>query len=346
MKQARNRRTLAAAAAGLFAAGLALGFLTSPSDAGGSPAGAASPENTEPRLFFLNIRGQVLSSATDGSDLRVLVDSLSTSPDGIAVDVRHGHIYWSNMGRAKSEDGSVMRSDLDGRNVTTIVPSGGTFTAKQLKLDEKNGKLYWSDREGMRIQRSNLDGSGLETLVQIASGDDARENASNWAVGIAVDPERGHVYWTQKGGDNEGVGSIRRAPIEIPRGQTAATRKDIEVLFALLPEPIDLELDLANRHIYWTDRGDPPAGNTVNRAPMDPPARFDPARRSDITVLMRDLEEGIGIALDFDRGNMYVTDLRGSLYSARIDGSEKRTLISRAGSFTGIAFAEVRRPTT
>jgi hypothetical protein len=41
------------------------------------------------------------------------------------------------------------------------------------------------------------------------------------------------------------------------------------VLFDQLPEPIDLELDRANRVLYWTDRGDPPRGNTVNRAPID-----------------------------------------------------------------------------
>jgi hypothetical protein len=29
------------------------------------------------------------------------------------------------------------------------------------------------------------------------------------------------------------------------------------------------ELDLKNRVLYWTDRGDPPRGNTVNRASID-----------------------------------------------------------------------------
>ena len=76
-------------------------------------------------------------------------------------------------------------------------------------------------------------------------------------------------YWTQKGPDNAGQGRIFRANLEIPKGQTPADRKDIEVLYEDLPEPIDLDLDLANRMMYWTDRGDPPRGNTVNRAPMD-----------------------------------------------------------------------------
>jgi hypothetical protein len=42
---------------------------------------------------------------------------------------------------------------------------------KQLHLDKRNGKLYWSDREGMRVMRSNLDGSQIETLVQTGEGD-------------------------------------------------------------------------------------------------------------------------------------------------------------------------------
>jgi len=302
---------------------------------------------TAPRIFFLNLSGgQVLTAETDGTGTRVLADNLGNWPDGIAVDAENRWIYWSNMGSAKAEDGSVMRSDLDGGNLTTIVPSGGTFTAKQLTLDVENQKLYWSDREGMRVQRANVDGTGLETLVQVAEGDEARLIASNWAVGIAIDVEGGHVYWTQKGGDNEGKGSIRRAGIEIPAGETAANRSDIEILFADLPEPIDLALDLTTRQIYWTDRGDPPAGNTVNRAAMDPPAGFDPTRRADTEILVRDLNEAIGITLDLQRDRMYFTDLRGGLYSARLDGSEFAVLGRELGTLTGIAFAEVPIPVT
>jgi hypothetical protein len=38
---------------------------------------------------------------------------------------------------------------------------------------------------------------------------------------------------------------IHRANIDIPRGETAANRSDIEVLFEGLPEPIDMDLDLS-----------------------------------------------------------------------------------------------------
>lgn len=90
-------------------------------------------------------------------------------------------------------------------------------------------------------------------------------------MGVAVDPVAGHLYWTQKGPSDAGLGKILRAGIDLPAGESAAERGDIEVLFDGLPEPIDLELDLTRRMLYWTDRGDPPRGNSVNRSPVDAP---------------------------------------------------------------------------
>ena len=103
------------------------------------------------------------------------------------------------MGWPGRNDGSIQRVDLDGGNITTIVPEGATFTPKQLKLDRQNGKLYWSDREGMRVMRANLDGSNIETLVERGYSDADRRDETNWCVGIAVDLDRGQIYWTQKG---------------------------------------------------------------------------------------------------------------------------------------------------
>jgi hypothetical protein len=272
----------------------------------------------------------------DGSDHKVIVTDCRL-PDGIAVDVEGGHIYWTNMGVPSLDDGSIERADLDGRNRTTIVPQGGTFTPKQLQLDKRNGKLYWSDREGMRVMRANLDGSAMETLVETGRGDADRRDQTRWCVGIAVDAGRGQIYWTQKGPDNAGLGRIFRAGIEIPGGQSASRRSDIEVLFDGLPEPIDLELDLENRLLYWTDRGDPPRGNTVNRAPMDADSRARPAP----DILFTHLMEAIGIALDIEGGRMFLTDFAGSVYCAGLDGTGKRTLLYAQGNLTGIAYVEL-----
>lgn len=52
-----------------------------------------------------------------------------------------------------------------------IVPRGATFTPKQIQLDQKNNKLYWCDRERMRVTRCNLDGSEIETLIEAGRGE-------------------------------------------------------------------------------------------------------------------------------------------------------------------------------
>ena len=290
------------------------------------------------RLFFMDLAaGRIFTSNPDGSDLKIIVNEGRKLPDGIVVDVAAGHIYWTNMGNPKANDGTIDRADLDGTNVTNIVPSGKTWTPKQLQLDAKNRKLYWSDREGMRVMRSNLDGSNIETLVETGHGDADRPDARNWCVGIAIDVNGGKFYWTQKGNDNAGEGRIFRAGLEIPKGQTPANRRDIEVLFDNLPEPIDLDLDLGNRIMYWTDRGDPPRGNTVNRAPMD----AAPGKRKEPEIVFNHLMEGIGLSLDLENKRMFLTDLGGSVYSVNLDGSNKKNIVFAQGNLSGIAYAEI-----
>jgi hypothetical protein len=294
---------------------------------------------TVARLFFLDLAGgRVMSCNADGSDLMTIVSEGRKLPDGIFVDAEAGHIYWTNMGIPSANDGSIIRADLDGKNLKTIVPEGSTHTPKQLQLDKKNGKLYWSDREGMRVMRGNLDGSKLETLVDTSKGDPRPgTDATKWCVGIALDTDRGHIYWTQKGPDNAGQGRIFRAGIEIPKGQDPKDRKDIELLYDGLPEPIDLDLDLTNRMMYWTDRGDPPRGNTVNRALLDATS----GTRKAPEILFNHLMEGIGLALDLKNGRMFLTDLGGSVYRCNLDGSEKKALVFAEGNLSGIAYAEI-----
>lgn len=294
--------------------------------------------NPNAQIFFLDLRGKLVSATPEGADRQVLIEGLKGQPDGIAIDVEAGHIYWTNMGDYAANDGSIERSNLDGSNVTTIVKAGGTWTGKQLVLDKQNGRLYWSDREGLRVMRVNLDGSGLETLVETGRGDEARKDQRNWCVGMAVDVAGGKIYWTQKGGDNANVGTIRRANLDLPRGQTAINRSDIEILFDGLPEPIDLELDLAKRHLYWTDRGNPPDGNTVNRTTLDGPHTR--------TILGGGFGETIGIALDLQGGRMFLTDLRGNVYRLKLDGSDRKTLFTGQGMLTGIAYADLTHATT
>ncbi|MEV7391713.1 MULTISPECIES: 3-hydroxyacyl-CoA dehydrogenase NAD-binding domain-containing protein [unclassified Streptomyces] len=332
--QEANGRSVDELAAGRDAMLSALLAVRARHDTAGSASAVTVPHDQE-RLFVLEASGggRLFSVNSDGSDKNVLVTGCRI-PDGVAVDVAAGHVYWTNMGIPPENDGSIERVDLDGGNRTTIVPDGVTHTPKQLHFEATDRKLYWCDREGMRVMRCDLDGSGVETLVQTGEGDDDRRDETKWCVGVAVDPVGGHLYWTQKGPSDAGLGRILRAGIDLPAGQTAAGRDDIEVLFDGLPEPIDLELDLDGHMLYWTDRGDPPRGNTVNRSPMDPPGGQWTSE-----ILLTHLMEGIGIALDPDGRHMYATDLGGSVYAAGLDGSGRKEILAAQGNLTGIARA-------
>src|ERR1700693_3380532 len=87
------------------------------------------------RLFVLELsHNRIQSMNPDGSDRKVIVGDCQL-PDGIALDVASGHIYWTNMGSSPSaNDGSIERADIDGKNRRVIVPNGATFTPKQIQL--------------------------------------------------------------------------------------------------------------------------------------------------------------------------------------------------------------------
>ncbi len=58
-------------------------------------------------------------------------------------------------------------------------------------------------------------------------------------------------------------------------------------------------------------------------------------------VILKHLMEGIGLALDLKGGRMFNTVFGGSVYSANLDGSNRRTLLIAEGSLSGIAYDEV-----
>lgn len=319
-----------------FAAGLggSLALAACSTAAGKTPVSA-------PRLVFLG-QAKVFSLEPETGRLATLVDQspadgsrASGVNDGIAVHTATGQIFWTNMGKAAERDGYIMRCEADGSGLVTIVAPGGAFTPKQLKLDEMSGKLYWSDREGMAIQRCNLDGSQIETLVRTGSPEQDKGDETRWCVGMALDAARGHVYWSQKGGDNAGQGVIRRIDMAMPKGSTTTNRRDMVTLFSRLPEPIDIDLDLRTRTLYWSDRGD----NTISRAPMDAPDGFNPATRLDRKVLVSGLKEAIGVVLDLPRGRMAYTSLGGEVGIAKLDGSGARIVHQADGMLTGICWA-------
>lgn len=293
------------------------------------------------RLYLLNIGqpSRLISITGEGGDLMVVDPDLGVAPDGVAIDRARRRLFWTYMGSAHDgedfweADGAIHSIGLDGRDRRTLTAPGATVTPKQLQCDAERGYLYWCDREGMRVMRARLDGSEVATLVQTGAGPIEARDRTRHCVGVAIDPVGGHLYWTQKGPPNGGQGRILRASLDLPAGMDPANRGDIEVLFDHLPEPIDLEWDAGT--LYWTDRGDPPEGNTLNRARITPGG---PLARE---VLMSGLTEAIGIALDRRSRRVFVADLGGAVHVTSLDHpGPVKTVFSGHGPITGIAYLE------
>lgn len=311
---------------------------------------------THPLVYFLDlglstsngddmfISGRILMGSADGRPLKEIVTRQRT-PDGLDVSRSAGKLFWTSMGIPSSNDGAVLSADLDGKNVTTIVPSGLVHTPKQLTVDDKSSKIYFSDREGMRVLRCNFDGSNLEVLIQSGDWRDKEQQAdvSRWCVGVTVSPATGKFYWTQKGPAKGNQGRIFRANIDFLPGESAENRTDIDVLFQNLPEPIDLEIDETENRLWWTDRGEIPIGNSINCSkldgikPIQGPGQSLP--RKDYTIIAGNLHEAIGIKLDLENRHVYATDLGGAVYRFDMDGTNKKKFYEEEGVYAGITLA-------
>ncbi|EGD57044.1 hypothetical protein [Gordonia neofelifaecis] len=265
----------------------------------------------------------------------VLLKDTAYSPDGVVVI--DGTVYWTTMGRPtrnpevegeaafdySAPTGGLHAVGLDGTGRRDVLPAGSVTTGKQLAADGR-GRLYWSDREGLRVSSCRLDGSDwTDLIVNTQTGDGTAE-----CVGCAVAGE--YLYWTQKGPSKGARGRILRAGLTVPDGESADDRTDVETLWDGLPEPVDLQV--VDGILYWTDRGAEPDGNTLNRAPIPSPGEVGEPPE----ILARGLHEAVGVAVDSRAGLAYVSDLGGTILAVALDGTGDRVVVDLGQMITGI----------
>ena len=161
------------------------------------------------------------------------------------------------------------------------------------------GKMYWVDasRVGAKIQRANLDGSQIETLL--AAGLRAPR-------ALAIDVAGGKMYW---------IDAVIGGP-KIQRANLDGSQAEAFVVSGL-DSPESLVLDLAKSKMYWTDS----FTNKIQRANLDGSQIED--------LVSTGLDAPSGLALDVVGGKIYWTDVvKDKIQRANLDGSQIEDLVS------------------
>ena len=197
-------------------------------------------------------------------------------------------------------------------------------------------KMYWADWSRQKIQRANLDGSQVETLVSDGWGFRGLARPHS----LALDVGQGKMYWA-----DGNASRIQRANLDGSQVETLVSAVDVDqnlrspVTFGTdnspftfflgfrspfetednSMHPVGIALDVGRGKMYWTDEN----WDMILRANLDG-SQVEP-------LVTTGLKRPVGIALDVGRGKMYWTD-RGEgtsdISRANLNGSQRETLVT------------------
>ena len=211
----------------------------------------------------------------------------------IVVDVIFGEgvpkVYFVDNGR----EHRILRSDVDGTNRETLVRGGGI--RRDIVVDIRQSKMYWTEDLDNKILRANLDGSGIEEII----------TTTTMPLSLGLDSEQEKLYWIE----GENLDKIQRANLDGTEVETL-----IDTGFQA---PTRLALDLVRGKMYWTDS----VTDKIQRANLDGTEVED--------VVTTGLEFPRGIAVDEQNEKIYWTDREtDTIQRANLDGTDVEDLIT------------------
>ena len=220
------------------------------------------------------------------------------SGDASMVMPNNGDISLGDVnadGRVDLTDAWLIAAYLNDPSDSTL-PSGiGEPVGATTTTASQAWKLYWTDWGTDKIQRSNLDGSGVEDLVT---------TGLESPVGLALDVSGGKLYWT-----DFGTAKIQRSNLNGSGVEDLVTTG--------LEGPYGLALDVSGGKLYWTDFGT----DKIQRSNLDGSGVED--------LVTTGLEDPDGLALDVSGGKLYWTDWgTRKIQRSNLDGSGVEDLVT------------------
>jgi sugar lactone lactonase YvrE len=127
---------------------------------------------------------QIMSADLDGANIQTIIapEWESSIVSLITFDPLSQVFYWIDT-RKKN----INKTSLENPKVEPILPYGGNAPT-DIKVDAVNKKLYWVNRNLLSIQRCELDGTDIKTVVSQLKA----------PFGMQLDVENGKVLWAEK----------------------------------------------------------------------------------------------------------------------------------------------------
>ena len=240
--------------------------------------------------------GIIRAANTDGTGVYPVVSG-DYGPFGVAVDATH--LYW-----ADTANDAVMRTDLDGSNLITLVADVPGSHPYGVAVDATH--VYWTDLQTQLVKRADLDGSNPETIID---GTGQLQPAA-----IAVDGS--HLYL----GDVAGNGRIMKANLD---------GSEFTTLLDTTPYPFAIAVD--GSHIYWAITGpNEGAGGAIWRSALD---------GTGAATIATGQAHPAGIAVDSNYV-YWANANNGTINRSGLDGSGLTTIVTETVASGGVAVVQ------
>ncbi len=199
------------------------------------------------------ISQEIYHSSTDGSNTRLVIPSLETTPSDVEVDPVNNRIYWLESFGGLTEFGAfgkLFSANLDGTDITTLVT--GLHHPTGLALDVENERLFVT-HDSTAFNGATGDNSidvytldGIKINPPIAQGTATGGSPQNRMItptDVEYDVVNDVVFWTDRDSGNAGIQSVDNT------GTVSRVLSDG-------PNPAGLALVADGSSLYWADGDD------------------------------------------------------------------------------------------